>query len=442
MGMAEAIIMPKLGADTTEGTLLNWTKNVGDTVKPGDVIAEIEIDKTSIEIAAEVSGVILQFLGNPGDTLQVGATIGYVGAAGESVGGAPAPAKAEAAATATATAAAGSGQTPAAAAAPVAPPPAAPAPESAPAKPAPVPEGNGNGAYPGGIKASPIARAIATEKGIDLRQVKGSGPSGRITRADVIAFTPPPAAATTGGIGGKPSYGKLPEGPDVEIIDMTKMRKLIGERMVTSKQQVPHFYVTTEIDTDALVDLRKQLNSSLDDASKISVNDMVVKAVALALRKFPNLNTHFYGDKLVRNKRINIGIAVALSNGGLMNVVAHDADKTSLGTMAVDNKGKIERALAGKVKPDDISGSTFTVSNLGMYGVEDFVAIINPPEAGILAVGGAKKIPVVKADGTLGVGTRMKVTVSVDHRVSDGAEGAQFLVELKKLIESPMLLLI
>jgi pyruvate dehydrogenase E2 component (dihydrolipoamide acetyltransferase) len=428
MGMAEAIIMPKLGADTTEGVLLNWTKNVGDTIKPGDVIAEIEIDKTSIEIAAEVSGTILQLTGNVGDTIQVGATIGYVGAAGESVGGAPAPA-----------AKAASGESaPAQAPAAVAEP-AAPSSAPAPAKPAPAPEGNGS--YPGGLKASPIARAIATEKGIDLRQVKGSGPSGRITRADVLAFTPPPTAAT-GGVGGKPTYGKLPEGPDVEITDISKMRKTIGDRMVTSKQQVPHFYVTTEIEMDALVDLRKQLNSSLDDASKISVNDMVVKAVALALRKFPNLNTHFYGDKLVRHKRINVGIAVALSNGGLMNVVAHDADKTSLGTLAVDNKAKIERALAGKVKPDDISGSTFTVSNLGMYGVEDFVAIINPPEAGILAVGGAKKIPVVKADGSLGVGTRMKVTVSVDHRISDGAEGAKFLVELKKLIESPMLLLI
>ncbi|MFN8371775.1 MAG: dihydrolipoamide acetyltransferase family protein [Anaerolineae bacterium] len=422
--MAEAIIMPKLGMDMTEGTLLNWTKNVGDTIKPGDVIAEVETDKTAIEVATEVGGVILQLIGAPGEALQVGATIGYVGAAGESAGGAPAPAAAAVSAA------------PAPAAAPVAPPPT-------PAKPAPVVV-EGNGTYPGGIKASPIARAIASERGIDLRQVKGSGPAGRITRADVLAFTPPPAAAVAhaAGVGGKPTYGKLPEGNDVEIIDLTRMRGLIADRMVTSKQQVPHFYVTTEIDMDALLELRKQLNASLDEASKISVNDMVVKATALTLRKFPNLNTHFYGDKLVRHKRINIGIAVALSNGGLMNVVATDADKSSLGTMAVDNKAKIERALAGKVKPDDVSGSTFTVSNLGMYGVEDFVAIINPPEAGILAVGGAKKIPVVKADGSLGVGTRMKVTISVDHRVSDGAEGAQFLQELKKLIESPMRLLI
>jgi pyruvate dehydrogenase E2 component (dihydrolipoamide acetyltransferase) len=415
--MAQAIIMPKLGMDMTEAMLLNWTKNVGDTIKPGDVIAEVETDKTAIEVAAEVGGVILQLIGAPGEALQVGATIGYVGAAGESVGSVPAPA--------------------AKAAAPV---PVIAAAAPAPAKPAPM-AAEGNGSYPGGVKASPIARAVATERGIDLRQVKGSGPGGRITRADVMAFTPPPTAAASP-MGGKPTYGKMPDGADVEIIDTSKMRGIIADRMVTAKQQTPHFYVTVEVDMDALLDLRKQLNAGLDDASKISVNDLVVKAAALTLRKFPNLNTHYYGDKLVRHKRINIGIAVALSNGGLINVVAHDADKTSLGTLAIENKAKIERAQAGKVKPDDVSGSTFTVSNLGMYGVEDFVAIINPPEAGILAVGGAKKVPVVKADGTLGIGTRMKVTISVDHRVSDGAEGAKFVQELKTLLESPMRLLI
>jgi pyruvate dehydrogenase E2 component (dihydrolipoamide acetyltransferase) len=220
------------------------------------------------------------------------------------------------------------------------------------------------------------------------------------------------------------------------------MRRHIGERMVDSKHQIPHFYVTTEIDVDALLDLRKQLNATLDEDSKISVNDMVVKATALTLKIFPNLNSHFYGDKIVRHKRFNIGIAVALNNGGLLNVVAKDADKAALGALALQNKAMIERALAGKLKPEDLSGSTFTVSNLGMYGVEDFIAVINPPEAGILAVGGAKKIPVVKADGSIGVGNRMKVTISVDHRVSDGAEGAKFLQELKKLIESPMRLVV
>ena len=188
--------------------------------------------------------------------------------------------------------------------------------------------------------------------------------------------------------------------------------------------------------------LRKQINAGLDDAHKVTVNDLIVKATALALRDFPNLNSHFYGDKIARHKRINIGIAVALPQGGLINVVAKDADKVSLGTLAQKNKEMIAAVREGKVKPDDISGSTFTVSNLGAYGVEHFLAIINPPEAGILAIGNAAKVPVVKEDGTLGVGNRMKITISVDHRVSDGAEGAQYLQKLKALIESPMQLLL
>jgi pyruvate dehydrogenase E2 component (dihydrolipoamide acetyltransferase) len=194
---------------------------------------------------------------------------------------------------------------------------------------------------------------------------------------------------------------------------------------------------------EALLAVRKQLNDNLPpDAAKISVNDLVVKATALTLRQFPNLNTHYYGDKLVRHKRINIGIAVALPSGGLMYVVAQDADKVALGTLAQQNKEMIARAREGKVKPSDISGATFSTSNLGPYDVEHFSAIINPPEAGIIAVGTALKVPVVKEDGTLGVGNRMKVTISVDHRVSDGAEGAQYLQAFKNLIESPMRLLV
>jgi len=211
--------------------------------------------------------------------------------------------------------------------------------------------------------------------------------------------------------------------------------------MVEAKQQVPHFYVTTEINADPLLDFRKQINAGVDDAHKISVNDLIVKATALSLREFPNLNTHYYGDKLVRHKRINIGIAVAIPGGGLVNVVAKDADRVSLSALAQINKEMIGRAREGKVKPDDIQGSTFTVSNLGAYDVEHFLAIINPPEAGILAIGTALKIPVVKPDGSLGVGNRLRVTISVDHRVSDGAEGAQFLQAFKKYIEAPMRLI-
>jgi len=240
-----------------------------------------------------------------------------------------------------------------------------------------------------------------------------------------------------------PTFTEIPSGPDVEVIELSRIRARIGQRLVESKQFVPHFYVTSEIDIAAALELRKQLNTSIpDEAGKISVNDLVVKAVALTLRQFPNLNSHYYGDKLLRHTRVNIGIAVALPSGGLVNVTAYDADKTSLGTLAVQNRDMIARARDGKVKPHEIEGSTFSVSNLGPYDVDEFVAIINPPEAGILAVGSAKKVPVVLDDGSIGVGMRMKATISVDHRVSDGAEAAQFMKYLKDLIEQPMRLLI
>ncbi|MBW4437961.1 MAG: 2-oxo acid dehydrogenase subunit E2 [Pleurocapsa minor GSE-CHR-MK-17-07R] len=430
--MAQPIVMPDLGSGMEEGTLLNWTKQVGDTIKEGDVIAEIETDKTTVEVPSPVAGTITQLIGDLGTMLRVGATIGFVGAAGEAAAPAPAaPAAAPAPAAEAAPAAASNG--------------AAAKPAEVPAPAAAVDEEEGN--LPDGVRASPVARKIAESRGINLKLVKGTGPSGRVTKADVEAYVPaaaapaPAAAAAPAGLPAA-SYGNLPSGLDVEIIETSKIRSRIAARMVESKQQIPHFYTTTVVDVEPMMALRKQINADLDDSKKVSVNDLIVKATALALRQFPNLNSHFYGDKIVRHKRIHIGIAVALPNGGLMNVVAKDADKVSLGTLSQLNKEMIARAREGKVKPDDVQGSTFTVSNLGGYDVENFQAIVNPPEAGILAVSSALKVPVVKADGTLGVGQRMKLTVSVDHRVSDGAEGAQFAQALKKLIENPMALLL
>jgi len=409
-----------------EGMLLNWIKSVGDSVKTGDIIAEVEADKATIEVAAESDGVLLEQSVKVGDNIANGQTIGLIGANGE---------------------------------APVAAAPAAPAQDVAEARAAgtaviaavsAAPEVNGN--LPDGVKASPIARKMAEERGIDLRQVTGSGPGGRIVKEDVEAFNPakaaPAAPAPVAAPTAAPSAGfqpvpgrKLPEGADVEYIDLTTMRKRIVAVTVESKQQVPHFYVTTDIDVEALLNLRKQINEGLPDDSKVSVNDLIVKASALTLRQFPNLNSHYYGDRIVRHKRIHIGIAVAIPTG-LLNVVARDADKVSLGTLAKTNKEMIARAREGKVKPEDIGGATFTVSNLGPYDVEHFLAIINPPEAAIMAVATALKVPVVKADGTLGVGNRMKCTISVDHRVSDGAEGAQFMQAFKGMIENPMRLLL
>jgi len=429
--MAETIQMPKLGFDMAEGTLVNWIKKPGDTINKGDVIAEIETDKATIEIETSVSGVLLKHLATPGDVGPGGADIAGVGQAGESVedGAAPQP-KAQAA--------------PA-----VAPAESVPAEQAAPTPAQPItpptPAPRGNGQQPGRVKASPLARKIAADKGLDLAQVVGSGPGGRIVKKDVEGAPPgaapaAPAAAASVGLP-TPSFGALPAGPDVEVIDTSKLRSRIGKRMVEAKQQVPHFYVTSEIDVQALLDLRKQINATLPEESKISVNDLIIKAAALTLRKFPNLNSHFYGDKIVRHKRINIGIAVAME-GGLINVVAKDADKTALGTLAIQNKEMIQRARDGKVRPDDVEGSTFTVSNLGPFDVDTFVAIINPPEAAILAIGTAKPVPVVKPDGTLGTGMRLKITISADHRVTDGAEAAQFMQEMKRLIENPLSLLI
>ncbi len=446
---------------TMDGTLLNWVKNVGDSVKAGEVIAEIESDKATVEIEAPTDGVLTEQSAQVGAEVSEGAVIGQIGAAGETgvsgagekPQGAPPAAPVQVdrdEASAVQTGAQRNDQ------------PGEPLPTTATAAATPRPKTNGapppamsdeviNGNLPDGMKASPLARKIAADKGIDLALVKGTGPGGRIVREDVEGFTPGAASPrpegeaagvrVTSGILPAPTR-KLPEGADVEIIDVTNLRKRIVAVTVESKQQIPHFYVTTEVDVDAMLAFRKQLNEGLPDDSKISVNDLVVKAAALTLVKFPNLNSHFYGDKIVRHKRINIGIAVALPNGGLMYVVARDADKVALGAMAAQNKAMIARARDGKVKPDDISGATFSTSNLGPYDVEHFSAIINPPESGIIAVGTAMKVPVVKADGTLGIGNRMKTTISVDHRVSDGAEGAQFLQYFKQLIESPMRLVI
>ncbi|RMF81517.1 MAG: 2-oxo acid dehydrogenase subunit E2 [Chloroflexi bacterium] len=412
---------------TMDGMLLNWLKEVGEQVSNGDVIAEVESDKATVEIEAPADGVLLSQNAAAGEELSEGAILGYIGTADEAVpaGGGEGQAEAE----------------------------AAPVAETQPASqlqpPTPTNGASTNGAAlteDGRLKASPIARRIAAERGIDLQQVTGTGPGGRIVKKDVETFTPSaaPTQATPAvtGIPAQATYGAVPEGADVEEIELTRLRKRIAENMVLSKQQIPHFLVTTDMDVAALLDLRQQLNADLGEGeTKISINDLIVKATALALTQFPNLNSHWYGDRIIRHKRINIGIAVALPQGGLMTVVAHDADRTALGTLAAENKARIARAREGKVKPEDFEGATFTVSNLGIYDVDHFVAIINPPEAGILAIGSAKQVPIVNEDGTLGVGNRMKVTISVDHRVSDGAEAAAYLQYFKGLIENPIRLL-
>lgn len=426
-----------------DGMLLNWLKDAGDTVKKGEVIAEFEADKATVEVEATADGVLSELLIEVGDEISEGTVIARIGDGGA------APAQEE---------------DPAQEAAPEAPAQAAPAEEApaeeaAPAAATPAARENGAATTPDGrIKASPLARRIAEEKGVDLAQLSGSGPGGRIVKADVERYEPgaAPAAAPSApsapatkpsapvaAPGGLTSYGKLPTGDDVEVVDIPRMRRLIAEGTIRSFSTTPHFYVTVEVDVEPLLALRKEINDMLtEEGIKVSVNDMLVKAVALSLRAYPNLNNHYYGDKIVRNKRVNVAIAVALPDNGLANLVSPDADSSALATMASYHKQMFEDARNGKIKPEYVRGGTFLVSNLGPYDVESFSAIIDPPMAGALAVGAAQRVPIVKEDGTLGVGSRMKMTLSIDHRVSDGAEGAQFLRHLRGLIENPMRLLV
>ncbi len=416
---------------TMDGLLLNWLKDVGDSVSAGEVIAEFEADKATVEVEAPSAGVLTETLVDVGEEVPEGTVVARIGEAGE------------------ADASSGDEQA------------AEPAEEQQPAAQAQSqPSSNGAARTEDGrIKASPLARNIAEERGIDLAQVSGTGPGGRITKSDVEGFDPSkvqkqapsvpessraeaPQPAT--GAPAYQSYGKLPqESDDVSIEDMSRMRKAIAKGTITSWNTTPHFYVTVEMDMEPLLNLRKQLNAQLEsEGIKITVNDMIVKAAALTQRQFMNLNSHYYGDKLVRNQRVNVGIAVALPNNGLVNVVSPDADKTTLSEMARYHKMLFEEVRDGKIKPEYIQDGTFLVSNLGAYDVEQFSAIIDPPQSGALAVGASRQVPVVKPDGTLGIGTRMKVTLSIDHRVSDGAEGAQWCNHFRELIENPMRLLV
>ena len=398
---------------TMDGLLINWLKAIGDNVRASDIIAEFEADKATVEIEAGSDGELLELRAEPGDELGEGAVIALIGAGGEAAA------------------------------------PAIDAPEdSAPTPPAEsaAPITNGKSMTDDGrVKASPLARRIAADKGIDLSRVQGSGPGGRIVKADVekLAATPlpPPAPPSAPAVGAQPTWGALPQ-EDVDIIPLSRMRRAIADGTVRSKSNTPHFYVTVEADVEPLLALRKEINSALAERGvKVSVNDMLIKALALTLREFPNLNTHFYGDRFVRHKRVNIGVSVALPENGLVNVVCHDADRTPLSEMAAANKAMYERARSGKIKPDDIRGATFTISNLGPFNVKDFAAIISSPEAGILAVSSSQRVPIVRDDGALGVGTRMNMTLSVDHRVSNGAEGAAFMNHLRQLVENPLRLL-
>ena len=436
--MAEFIKMPTLGFDMEEGTMGTWLKNVGDPVSKGDVLAEIESDKVTQELQARAEGVLLTQLVNPGDLVPVGASLGIIGAEGEDVSamvaeaGGAAPAAAEAAPT--------NGAAPVEAE--VVKETATSTPLSAGVS---TPSPAVSTEFPDNVKATPIARRIAKENNVDLTKVAGTGPGGRIRKADVEAFINQPATvaapvAAPAATPAAPAPAPVAAGPEQTEVPLTRMRSAIARRMTESKTTVPHFYVTSEITMDELFALRKQINAKLDPEEKITVNDLIVKAAALALREFPNINAAFGGDKIILNNRINVGSAVAVP-GGLLTIVQQDTDVSSISKIARDHKAMIGRARDGKVQPEDIQGATFTVSNLGPFDVENFVAIVNPPHAAILAVGSASQVPVV-VDGKLAVGMRMKATLSADHRVTDGAEAAQYMQLLKAILEEPLRLLL
>ncbi|PIE80221.1 MAG: dihydrolipoamide acyltransferase [Chloroflexi bacterium] len=415
--MAEYIVMPKLGFDMREAVLVAWLKQEGDQITKGDIIAEIESDKATLELEAFESGILLKHLEVEGAIVPVGGNLAIVGEAGEDIS--------------EMLASHGSDEEETAADSPKVEPAAlaASTPTSTPMV---------SSEFPGGVKATPVARRIAKENKIDLTRVHGSGAEGRIRKSDVEAYlTWPQADAAPAAFSATP----IPVGPETEEIPTSRLRQAIARRMVESKTTVPHFYVTSEIDMKPIMDLRQQINSTLAAKGiKVSINDMIVKATAMALREFPNLNANFAGDKIVRHNIINVGTAVAVE-GGLLTIVQKNTDITPLVQVAVENRNMILRSREGKVKPEDVEGGTFTVSNLGAFDVEHFVAIINPPDAAILAVGSVQQLPVV-VDGELAVGWRMKATISADHRVTDGAEAAQFMQTLKAIMEHPLQLLL
>ena len=414
--MAETINMPKLGFDMAEGLLVRWVKQVGENINKGDVLAEIETDKATVEVESSASGVVLQLIVEQGTMVPVNAPIAVVGAAGEKVEAAPSKVES------------GKSEVKAEAA------PAVQAkPEVVPVAPTSVPAASGP------VKASPLAKKIAKENNLNLAAVQGSGPGGRVVRKDVESAL---AGGKTADVRSSTPASVTPVivSHDDKVVSTTKLRQAIGRRLVESKTTIPHFYVTHEYKMDALMDMRKQANAYLPDNEKLSVNDFILKAVALTLRQFPNLNATLKGTDIIQFGHVNVGVAVTVP-GGLMTVVVKDTDQKSMRQISGEVKAMAGRAREGKVKPDDVDGSTFSTSNLGMYDVEEFIAIINPPEAAILAISSAREVPVVES-GTVKVGWRMKATISVDHRVSDGAEAAQFMQALAGFLENPVRMLV
>ena len=408
------ITMPKMGFDMTEGLIVRWLKKVGDHVNKGEAIAEIETDKVTIEIETFVAGTISEIVAEAGSRTQVGGVIARTGEAGATVASKPA-------------------------AAPVAVAVATPAPVAVAAAPRAAVASTSST----GLKASPIAKRMASEHGLNLGDIQGTGPSGRIVRDDVaaaIAGNPTPVARPAAAA---PVVAPPPAAAaGATVVPLTSMRRTITRRLTQSWQSAPHFYVSMDIDMGATLELRKQINAPLAKDQQVSINDIIVKACGVALAQFPYLNASYVEEGIQLNPNVNVSIAVAIDSG-LVAPVITNTDSRSLGGVAREAKRLIALARDGKLGAENLSGGTFTVSNLGMYGVTTFDAIITPPQCAILAVGAVRRTPVFKGDSNEVVAANIcSITLSADHRITDGAEAARFVAEIKRLIENPLLMLV
>jgi pyruvate dehydrogenase E2 component (dihydrolipoamide acetyltransferase) len=446
--------MPKMGDAMEEGTIVKWLVSEGDEVAEGDAIAEIETDKASMEIEAEDSGTLAQFIVGEGDDVPVGEAIAFIQGEGEEVperdgsaaeGGGEAEEEAEEG---------GDGQAQAQTATETEE-------EAAEEQPQAGGEPSGDGAQTDGqVRASPIVRRLARENNLDLSRIEGSGPQGRVVERDVRAALESGEAPTTDGQAEveapeEPQQeqaaqqqiqpARLPEpteAPGTQLMEPTRMQRVIGERMTEAKQHIPHFYATVEVEMDATLALRKQLNEQLEEEGlKLSVNDFVMKACAVALRDYPNLNAIYTSKGIELHEKVDLAMAVAL-DAGLITPVIKDAASKGLATISRESKDLAQRARDGDLAPDEYQGGTITVSNMGMFGVESFTAIINPPQAAIVAVSGIVKRPTYDEDGELAPASMMKLTLSGDHRIANGRDGALYMAEVKRILENPMLLIV
>jgi pyruvate dehydrogenase E2 component (dihydrolipoamide acetyltransferase) len=433
--------MPKMGDAMEEGTLLKWLKSEGEEVSEGDPIAEIETDKVTLELEAEDSGTLAQLIAEEGQDVPVGEAIAFIAGEGEEV-----PERGDGAAQAEEAEGEAEGGEAQARTATEAPE------EEEAAEEAPTTDGRADGRF----RASPIVRRLAEENDLDLSKIDGSGPAGRIVERDVRAALESGTAQKTDGRAEveapeapQPQQGFQParmpeptEAPGTQLLEPTRMMRVIGERMTEAKQNIPHFYATVEVKMDEAMALRKQLNAQLEEEGlKLSVNDFVMKAVAVALRKYPNLNALYTSKGIELHEKVDMAMAVALDQG-LITPVIRDAGSKGLATISREAKDLAKRAREGGLKPEEYQGGTITVSNMGMFGVESFTAIINPPQAAIVAVSSIEKRPTYDENGEVVPASMMKLTLSADHRIANGRDGALYMSEVKRVLENPVLLMV